>query len=307
MPSAAEQRIAAIRRFNRFYTRKIGALGRHLDSPYSLTEVRVLYELAHSPSSSASEIASQLSLDAGYLSRILRRFGEQGLVKRVPSPADRRQSALLLSETGREVFATLDARTDAEIGTALRELTARDQAALVESLERVEALLDPPATARGDVILRQHRTGDMGWVIHRHGAWYASEFGWTGEFEALVAEICAQFIRSFDPDRERCWIAERDDLILGSVFLVRETDDVARLRLLLVEPEARGLGLGARLVDECTTFAREAGYRRITLWTNSVLHAARRSYERAGYRLVREERHHSFGHDLVGQHWELDL
>ncbi len=301
----SESPVAAVRRFNRFYTRRIGILNEgHLRSPFSLAEVRVLYELAH-----RDELAQELDLDAGYLSRILRRFQTQGLLARTPSAADGRQSHLRLTDAGRETFTALNARSSDEIAAMLAALSPAEQRRLVEAMRAIERLLGARAEPRTPYVLRPHQPGDIGWVIHRHGALYAQEYGWDERFEALVAEIAAKFIRDFDPRRERCWIAERDGESVGSVFLVRHPDaeGVAKLRLLLVEPSARGLGIGTRLVDECVRFARRAGYRTITLWTQSVLHAARRIYEHAGFRLVREEPHTSFGHDLVGETWEMTL
>jgi len=309
-----DQRVAAVRRFNRFYTRQIGVLNEGLlKSPFSLAEVRVLYELAHRERPTATELARELGLDAGYLSRILRGFEQRGFIERQPSEVDGRQSRLLLTTEGRSAFTALDARSSEEIALMLRALAAGEQRRLVEAMRTIETSLG----ARRDrsahdersasYVIRPHQPGDMGWVVHRHGVLYAQEYGWDERFEALVAGIVAEFIQNFDPKRERCWIAERDGEIVGSVFLVKKSDAVAKLRLLLVEPSARGLGIGRRLVGECLRFARQAGYRTVTLWTNSVLHAARRIYQEAGFRLVSEERHHSYGHDLVGQTWELEL
>jgi len=302
-----EQRVASVRRFNRFYTRKIGVLGGYLGSPFSLTEVRVLYELTHRETPTATQLGKELGVDLGYMSRILRSFERRGFIVRHPSPADGRQHLLSLTAQGRRAFAPLDARSREEIGELLGALSEPAQRALVEAMGTVERLLGGSPEPRVPYVLRPHRSGDMGWVIHRHGVLYAQEYGWDESFEALVAEIAAAFIKQFDPKRERCWIAERDGVPAGSVFLVRKSDTVAQLRLLLVEPAARGLGIGGRLVDECVRFARLAGYRTITLWTNSVLHAARRVYERAGFRLVHAEGHHSFGHDLVGETWDLEV
>lgn len=306
--SALDHRVASVRRFNRFYTQRIGALEEGLlKSAFSLTEVRVLYELGHRARSTAAELARELGLDAGYLSRILGRFARRGLVRRIRSDADARQTLLELTDRGAKTLGPLEARSSEDIRGLLGALPDADQARLVQAMGTVETLLgaEPPAAAA--YVLRPHRPGDVGWVVHRHGAVYAQEYGWNEEFEALVADVGAKFIRDYDPERERCWIAERDGEPVGSVFLVRKSKAVAQLRLLLVEPGARGLGIGARLVDECIRFARHAGYRKIVLWTNSVLHAARRIYERAGFRLVNEKPHHSFGKALVGQTWELEL
>jgi DNA-binding MarR family transcriptional regulator/predicted N-acetyltransferase YhbS len=308
MPDTLDARIAAVRRFNRFYTQRIGAIGeQHLASAYSLTEVRVMYELAHREAPTASALGQILGMDAGYLSRILRRFTQQGLVRRVRSRTDARQVHLHFTKKGERVFVPLDNKARDVIASLLRPIPLKRQATLLDAMQTVEQLLNATDAAAPRVTLRAHRPGDMGWVVHRHGALYAQEYGWDEHFEALVAEIAAQFIREFDATRERCWIAEVGGEIVGSVFLVRKTDDVAKLRLLLVEPSARGLGVGTRLVQECTRFAREVGYKKITLWTQSVLHAARKIYQREGYQLVTEEPHHSFGHDLVAQTWERDL
>ncbi len=303
-----EQRVAAVRRFNRFYTRQIGVLQEHLlKSPFSLTEARVIYELAQREQATATELGVELGLDAGYLSRILRGFEKRGLIDKQPSPADGRRTLLRLSDAGREAFARLNGNARQDVETMLRDLPADAQLRLVQALGTIEGLLGARPERNAPYILRPHRPGDMGWVVQRHGALYAQEYGWDEQFEALVAEIVARFVRRYDPKRERCWIAERDGENVGSVFLVRRSATVAQLRLLLVEPQARGLGIGKRLVDECTRFARQVGYRKIMLWTNSVLDAARHLYQQAAYRLVDEERHHSFGHDLVGQTWELKL
>lgn len=306
--TGVDRRVAAVRKFNRFYTRQIGVLQEGLlGSPFSLTEVRVLYELAHRRKPTATELAGVLGLDTGYLSRILRGFQRRGLIDKTPSQADGRETLLSLTGKGRRTFSPLDARSSAEIGGLLRRLPPAGQIRLVEAMRTIETLLGAEPERRVPFLLRPHQSGDMGWVVHRHGVLYAQEYGWDEQFEALVAEIVAAFIRNFDPKRERCWIAEREGEIVGSVFLVKQSKTVAKLRLLLVEPTARGLGLGSRLVGECERFARQTGYRKIVLWTNSVLRAARHIYEETGYRLVHEERHHSFGHDLIGETWELDL
>ncbi|HVR99628.1 MAG TPA: helix-turn-helix domain-containing GNAT family N-acetyltransferase [Thermoanaerobaculia bacterium] len=302
------QRIEAVRRFNRFYTQQIGVLHEGLvKSPFSLTEARVMWELAHREEATAAELGRELGLDAGYLSRILNGFQKQGLINRRPSEADGRQSLLRLTEQGREAFAGLDGSTRMEIEALLGNLPASEQGRLIRAMETIHELLGPPAESKAPYLIRSPQPGDMGWIVHRHGALYAEEYGWDEHFEALVAKIVVEFVESFDPKRERCWIAEKDGEIVGSVFLVKASDNVAKLRLLLVEPKARGLGIGGRLVDECTRFARRAGYQKIMLWTNSVLTGARRIYEKAGYRLVHEEPHHNFGHDLVGETWELRL
>jgi DNA-binding MarR family transcriptional regulator/N-acetylglutamate synthase-like GNAT family acetyltransferase len=307
--SVPDERIRAVRRFNRFYTRKIGVLKKGLlDSPLSLAEGRVLYELAQRERTTASELAQELGLDSGYLSRMLKSFQSKGLIGRTVAEGDGRQMLLTLTARGREMFATIDGRSRDEIAALLAKLPASDQAGLVAALERVERLLGERSDRDGPAyILRPHQPGDIGWIVHRHGVLYADEYGLDIGFEAFVAQIAASFIENFDHRRERCWIAEREGEIAGSVVLVNESEEIAKLRLLYVEPKARGLGIGARLVDECIGFARRAGYRKVTLWTNDILVSARRIYEAAGFHLTREEPHHSFGRDLVGQYWELPL
>jgi DNA-binding MarR family transcriptional regulator/N-acetylglutamate synthase-like GNAT family acetyltransferase len=303
-----DRQVQAVRRFNRFYTRRIGVLDEGLvQSPFSLAEARVLYELAHRQEPTASELSKELRLDAGYLSRLLRRLEEQGLVERQPAPGDARQSHLRLSRRGRDSFAELDARSHAEVAALLGELAPPGRSHLVQAMGRIESLWGGVPAGSEPYLLRPHQPGDMGWIVHRHGALYAQEYGWNEEFEGLVAGIVAQFLEHFDPKRERCWIAEKDGEIVGSVLLVKKAATISQLRLLLVEPAARGLGLGKRLVAECIRFSRLAGYRKVVLWTNDVLHAARHLYEQAGFRLVKQEPHHSFGHDLVSQTWELTL
>ncbi len=307
-----DQRIKNARRFNRFYTRQIGVLQEgFLGSPLSLTEVRVLYELAHCDALTAAEIGNDLGLDAGYLSRILAGFESRRLVKKTPSEADGRQSILSLTAKGRSVFSKLNAISHHQVASMLSHLSGVDQHRLIEAMHTIEKLLGAPLEnskkEKSPYLLRPLQPGDMGWVVHRHGALYAQEYGYDEHFEALVAEIVAKFIQHFDPKRERCWIAEKDGEIVGSVFLVKKSRTVAKLRLLLVEPKARGMGIGARLVSECVRFAWQAGYRKITLWTQSELDAARRLYKQAGFSLVGKKRHHSFAHDLVAETWELDL
>jgi DNA-binding MarR family transcriptional regulator/GNAT superfamily N-acetyltransferase len=302
--------VQAVRRFSRFYTRRVGVLHEGLlGGPLSLTEARIVYELAQSPDSTAGRLGADLGLDAGYLSRVLRGLHERGLLDRRASETDGRQTMLSLTKAGRAAFATLDGRSKAEIGAMIATLSDIQQQRLVAALGAAEALLggDAQPEPRVPYILRPPRPGDMGWVVHRQACLYAEEYGFDEQFEALVAEIVAGFIKSFDPARERCWIAEREAAVVGSVFMVRGSDTVAKLRLLYVEPDARGLGIGRRLVDECIRFARQTGYRRLTLWTNDILTAARRIYQDAGFQLVAEERHRSFGHDLVGQNWDLAL
>jgi len=303
-----DRRIASVRRFNRYYTQKIGVLDEGLlRSPFSLTEARVLYELAHCDRPTAGELARELHLDPGYLSRILRSFRRQGLIDRTRAAADGRRSHLSLTRAGEAAFAPLDLCSREEIALLLAPLADGAQRRLVAAMRSIEELLDPAMVAKEPVVLRPPRPGDIGWVAARHGAVYAAEYGFDARFEALVAEIAAAFVTRFDAERERCWIAEEDGEPVGSVFLVRDTDSVAKLRLLLVEPASRGGGLGRRLVGECIDFARAAGYRTVTLWTQSVLVAARHIYEAAGFRLVRTEPHRSFGQELIGEYWERTL
>lgn len=304
------EQVESVRKFNRFYTRQIGLLeDGFLHSPFSLTEVRVLYELAHHEQTTATHLAQELGMDGGYLSRLLRSFRQRGMVISTPSPSDRRQALLSLSDAGEREFAKLNGHQRRAIEELLVPLPSSERERLVAAMVSIEEVLGAKAEHKVPYILRPHQSGDMGWVIHRHGVLYNQEYGWDERFEALVASITAQFIEHFDPVRERCWIAERDGENVGSVFLVKHPDrpGIARLRLLLVEPRVRGLGIGGRLVHECTRFARRAGYHTITLWTNSVLHAARKIYENEGYKVVDEAPHHSYGHDLVGQTWELKL
>jgi DNA-binding MarR family transcriptional regulator/GNAT superfamily N-acetyltransferase len=303
-----EDQVRKVRSFNRFYTRQIGLLNEGLlDSAYSLTEVRILYELAHRGPLTAVDLGQALGLDPGYLSRILKRFNVQGLVQRTPSESDRRQFLLSLTDAGRDAFEPLNEASASEVKAMLSRLSVAERGALVRAMSTVERLLGDVPQPRVPYILRPHQPGDIGWIVHRQGLLYAQEYGWDETFEALVAEIAAAFVRNFDPKRERCWIAEREGEVVGSVFVVRQSDDIAKLRLLYVDPSARGLGIGRRLVDECIGFARAKGYKVLTLWTNDVLVAARKIYRDAGFRLVKEEAHHSFGKDLVGQTWDLDL
>src|SRR5260370_4287 len=303
-----EQRVAAVRRFNRLYTRTIGVLQeRAYRSPFSLAAVRVLYELAHRTKPTATELGRELGLDPRYLSRILRGFERRGLAARTRSELDARQSHLTLTAYGRKVFAPLDGRSHDEVATLLQALAPADQARLIEAMGTIERLLGPRPEPPGSYVLRPPQPGDLGWVVHRHGVLYAQEYGYDERFEARVAEIVAHFVQHLAPKRERCWIVEREAEIVGCVFLVQHATTVAQLRLLLVEPKARGLGIGGRLVTECVRFARQLGYRKITLWTQSELRAARRLYEAAGFSPVKRERHQSFGRDLVAETWELAL
>jgi DNA-binding MarR family transcriptional regulator/GNAT superfamily N-acetyltransferase len=306
--NGTEDQIAAVRAFNRFYTRKLGVLDQHLgNSPFSLSEARVLYELAHRDDLAAKEIGNELGLDAGYLSRIVQSFDEKGLITRKPLPADRRQYQLSLTAKGRQTFAKLNLGSQNEVAAMLAQLSASDATRLTQAMATIEAMLEQRQSKPAAFMLRSHRVGDMGWVISRQAAAYAAEYNWDISYEALVAEICAQFIRNYDAAREHCWIAEAGGEPIGSIFLVKATDEIAKLRLLLVEKKARGLGVGRALVEQCIQGARERGYSKMTLWTQSILLAARGIYQSAGFRLVKEEKHRSFGADLVGETWERDL
>jgi DNA-binding MarR family transcriptional regulator/N-acetylglutamate synthase-like GNAT family acetyltransferase len=304
-----DRRVGDVRRFSRFYTRQLGLLrDGYLETPFSLTEARVLYELANREHAVAAVLTKDLDLDAGYLSRILTAFRRRGLVEKRPSLEDARRRELRLTKRGRSVFASLDLRSRDDVGAQLARLAVADQERLVGAMATVERLLgEPQAATGGSYVLRAPRSGDYGWVVQRHGALYAEEYGWNEEFEGLVAGIVGKFVAPLDPARERCWIAERDGENVGCVFVVKHSARVAKLRLLLVEPKARGLGIGKQLVDECITFTRAAGYKTLRLWTNSVLRTARHIYEEAGFELVAEDSHHSFGKDLVGETWELKL
>ena len=300
--------VAAVRHFNRFYTRQIGLLDEGLHhSPFSLTEVRVMYEIFHHPGITATEIREALALDAGYLSRILRGLRRQGLVSARAPMADRRRRSLTLTDRGLRTFEGLNARSSEQVEGMLARLSRPQRRELVRAMGGIEGLLDKAAPASDDVLLRDPLPGELGWVVKRHGEIYTAEYGWNGEFEGLVAEIVGQFVANLDPRVERCWIAELRGEPAGSIFLVKDTAEVAKLRLLLVEPWARGHGVGTRLVDACLAFAREAGYAKVRLWTNAKLDAARRLYERAGFRMVEESRARRFGFDQVFQTWELDL
>jgi DNA-binding MarR family transcriptional regulator/GNAT superfamily N-acetyltransferase len=303
-----DERVDAIRRFNRFYTRRIGALGEgHLDTPFSLTEARVVYELAHRETATATELGQELGLDAGYLSRILRGFQERGLIDRRPSDTDARQSRLSLTGAGRAAFAQLDAAARRDVGAMLDALPSAEQDRLVRAMGTVERVLGAAPEPAEPYVLRPPRAGDLGWIVQAHGELYAQEYGWDVRFEGLVADVIGGYVRNFDSARERCWIAERGGENVGSVFVMRGSDEVAKLRLLIVHPGARGLGIGARLVDECIRFSRQAGYTTLSLWTNAVLLSARRIYAAKGFRLVHTEVHNSFGPDLVAETWETEL
>jgi DNA-binding MarR family transcriptional regulator/N-acetylglutamate synthase-like GNAT family acetyltransferase len=301
MASTTDSRVASVRAFNRFYTRRIGLLGSQ-----PLPQARVLFELGQRPTTAVADLRRVLDLDAGYLSRLLAGLEADGLVVRRRSAADARRHEVSLTAAGVAKYADLDARSAADIRALLHTLSDDDQRRVLAAMHTVEDALDGAAGPRG-VTVREPRPGDLGWAVQRHGALYAEEYGWDETFEALVARIVADFAEHRDPARERAWIAEVAGERVGCVFCTRQDDAVAKLRLLLVEPDARGMGVGARLVDECLRFARRAGYEAITLWTNDVLHAARRIYERAGFVLEDSEAHHSFGHDLVSQTWSRDL
>jgi DNA-binding MarR family transcriptional regulator/GNAT superfamily N-acetyltransferase len=306
--------ISSFRRFNRFYTRLIGTLdeGYH-HTPFSLAEIRVLYELATRPHSSATDIASSLTLDPGYLSRILRKLESAKLLKRQVNKEDNRSAELKLTAKGQAIFRKVNTRSETQARGIIAPLPPAEQTQLIDSMSAIEKILDPASASTSQkpqaIIIRNHRPGDMGWVVELEGRAYTEEYGWDSTFEALVARIVADFLDHFDPKRERCWIAEQNGRRVGHIFLVKHPDDptVAKLRLLLVDKSARGLGLGQILVNECISFARSCGYRKITLWTQSILLAAHRLYVHAGFKLVKEEKHHSFGAELVAETWDLDL
>ena len=297
--SSSHFHIETVRRFNRFYTRQIGLLDEGLlDSPFSLTEVRVLYELAHREHPTAADLSKDLALDAGYLSRLLRSFEKQGLIAKKDSPADARQSLLTLTNKGRKVFEPLDAKSDERVGAMLGNLSPAGQRDLIHAMQKIESVLSPREKPASAYVLRQHRPGDMGWVVQRHGELYWQEYRYDERFEALVAKIVADFVEQLEPERERCWIAEKDGENVGSIFLVQKSKTISKLRLLLVEPSARGLGIGKQLVAECVRFAREVGYKKMMLWTQSELTAARAIYQKAGFKLVAKKRHQNWGRGI---------
>ncbi len=309
-PSDVSSEIAKFRHFNRMYTRYIGTLNEGLlNSEYSLAEARVLYELATRSAPKASEIAEGLGMDPGYLSRLLGKFERDGLLQKKASEQDGRYAELTLTARGRSVFKKLNALSDEQARSALQGLPPTARTELIHCMGSIESILMQVDRRRLPYVLRPHRVGDMGWIVYREGLGYAEQYGWDETFEALAATIVSEFVANFEPSRERCWIAEIDGQNVGHVFLVKHPSQphTAKLRLLFVEPSARGTGLGHALVNECVRFARTAGYRKIVLWTQSILTAAHRIYERAGFHLVKEEPHHSFGHDLIGQEWELEL
>ncbi len=302
-------RVAAVRHFNRLFTRQIGVLREGLlQSNFPLTDARVLYELGTRDQLTASQLCRELGLDSGHISRIVARFEEQGLLQRERDERDGRQLRLSLTASGQEAFALIDQRSASEIAQLLARLTDAQQQRLLAAMRTIERTLDTgPARVEPFIIIRGHQPGDLGWVVHRHGALYSQEYGWDERFEGMVAQIVADFIRNYDPTRERCWIAEMDGQAVGSAFVVQAPDGAAKLRMLIVEPRVRGMGLGTHLVRECIRFAERTGYNKLMLWTNSCLDQARQIYIRAGFTLVESERHHSFGHELVGETWELPL
>jgi DNA-binding MarR family transcriptional regulator/GNAT superfamily N-acetyltransferase len=305
---ALENQIATVRGFSRFYTRKLGIIEpKLLRSPWTLQEARIIYEIAQHEGCTATDLTRTLGLDPGFLSRTLQALQRRQIVARRPSKADRRASELALTSKGRTAFAELDSRSRSEVADLLGALDDSQREAVVRAMTTIVQTLEPPAQKPAGFLLRSHRPGDIGWVTSRHGAIYAQEYGWDISFEALVAEIAAQFIKSYDPACEHCWIAEIDGEPIGSVFLVNGSNGVAKLRLLLVDKKARGLGVGRALVEQCIRFAREAGYQSAVLWTQSILVAARNIYQRAGFRLTAEDKHRSFGVDLVGETWEMRL
>lgn len=302
-----DPQVSAIRAFNRFYTRKIGVLDGMASAPFSLAEARVLYELAHRQQPTATEIRKDLGLDAGYMSRILRDFERRKFVRREQSSVDERQRVLSLTAKGRKAFVPLNERSEHDISALLNPLSPTQQKQVVDAVQTIRRLLGDRVQPATPYLLRQHVPGDMGWIVHRQAILYAEEYGWDGTYEALAAEIVAQFIKNYDPKCERAWVAEKDGERVGAVMLVKESNEIAKLRLLHVEQQARGLGIGKRLVEECIRFARQAGYRKMTLWTQSILHSARHIYKAAGFQIVHEQKHHSFGKDLTAETWELNL
>jgi DNA-binding MarR family transcriptional regulator/GNAT superfamily N-acetyltransferase len=308
-PREAEEPIQAIRHFNRFYTSQIGVLQKGLlESPYSLTEVRLLYELAHRRSVTATDLSRELGLDAGYLSRMLTKFNKRGWIRRSPVSDDRRQTLLALTPKGSATLRPLEERSNQQVQRMLARISCDARQQLVHAMQHIEQILAPASGTREPYLLRPHQPGDVGWIVYRHGVLYSEEYHYDERFEAKVAEILARFIEEFDARRDRCWVAERDGERVGSVLLVHQSTIAAKLRVLLVEPSARGLGIGKRLVQECVRFARRVGYRKIVLWTQSELKGARKIYEQAGFQLIKEEPHRSWGRDdLVAETWELKL
>jgi len=302
-----DSEVSAVRAFNRFYTRKIGVVDGAASAPFSLAEGRVLYEIAHGGKPTATEIGHELGLDGGYISRILQKLEQGKLVARQQSKTDERLKFISLAPGGRKAFAQLDERSNRQASTMLSDLSPEERAQLLSALDKIRRLLGDKVEPSSPYLLRQHQPGDLGWIVQRQAILYVREYGWDDTYEALAADIVAQFIKSYDPKRERCWIAEKDSARIGAVLVAKGSEEIAKLRLLHVEPQARGLGIGKRLVQECINFARFAGYQKMTLWTQSILSAARHIYEEAGFRRVKEEQHHSFGKDLTGETWEIDL
>jgi DNA-binding MarR family transcriptional regulator/N-acetylglutamate synthase-like GNAT family acetyltransferase len=306
--SRSDPRVAAFRRFNRFYTQKIGVLDRsYLQSEFSVSEARVLYELAQRDETTASEISASLGLDMGYLSRILGKLEQQELIRRAPAEQDARQRLIQVTSKGKKAMSTLDLRSEEQAGSLLAELSDRQQASVLQAMSQIQTVLGDGQATHQPYIIRTHRTGDLSWIAYRHAVLYCQEYGWNEAFEALVLGITAHFLKHCDPEAERCWVAERSGEILGCVLLVRSSKQIAKLRLLLVEPSARGLGIGKRLVEECIRFAREKGYKKIVLWTQSNLTAARGIYQKAGFELVATDSHEDFGPRLTAETWELRL
>ena len=302
------QKVEAVRNFNRFYTKRIGLLNKGLlKTPFSLTQARILFELAQHEDSTASDLINELDIDRGYLSRLLTTFEKNGLILKTPSKSDNRYRLLKLTAKGRKTFSVLNDRSSRETESVLQNLSQEDQHRLLHAMQTIGNILQPESRSLVAFVLRSHQPGDIGWIIHRHGVLYSEEYGFDESFEALVADILARFIQQHDPKRERLWIAEQEGEGVGSIMIVDAGEEVAQLRILLVEPKSRGRGLGKRLIDECIDFSKRAGYKKIKLWTQSVLVEARHLYEQAGFELVEEKAHHSFGHDLVAQIWELPL
>jgi DNA-binding MarR family transcriptional regulator/predicted N-acetyltransferase YhbS len=303
-----QEHISAVRRFNRFFERQIGVLREGLlHSSFSLTEARIIFELANQSNLTATNLGNELGLNTGYLSRILNKLEKQNLIEKTRSNDDGRHRLISLTTKGQAALSLLDNRSNKEVSEMLSKLNENGRARLIEAMHNIEDIFDQSFKYAKPFYLRHHEPGDMGWVISQHGLFYHQVYNWDESFEAFVAQNCADFINHYDPQKERCWIAEMQEEQVGSIFCVKASEDVAKLRMLLVTPKARGLGLGTQMVKECIRFAKRAGYKKITLWTNDILVEARKIYEKNGFKLVEEERHHSFGHDLVGQNWELML
>jgi len=303
-----DTRVAAVRAFTRFYTHKSGVLKeRLLGSSFGLTEARILYELANRDDSSAKDLSSDLDLDAGYVSRVLKKFEKRNLIFRKPSPHDRRQQNIVLTANGHRQFSILNLKSAQSFAELLKKLKIQEQFQLITAMNTITTLLDDTLKAPSPFVMRPHRPGDMGWIVLSHGRFYAEEYGWDETFEALVAEIVSSFLANFDSSSDCCWIAEKDGCNVGSALVVRGDETTAKLRLVLVDPATQGCGIGIHLVKECIRFSKRAGYNQMTLWTQANLHAAVAMYKKLGFKLVKEEAHHSFGHDLLGQNWTLEL